>query len=199
MGLFFILYLALLSYITSAQLYEIRGRFERLLRQLGSQSLPQLNRAFTRLHRETLEAFRMLQHLNAQMVSPILLIFLFGNFSLNIYVVTLLTYRNAQIGGKLIFLFIIIIQAYSFTVITHLLTKLAKRSTCAHLLVYRLQMLSLFSVDKGGSLFLNYQLAKFKLKLNNFYECLNSRKPFRFTVGPLAHVSRANILQVKTF
>lgn len=199
MALFFLLDLTLCSYLIFAQLQELKARLERLLLQRSFHSLSQLKSTFTSLHGETIEAYLLLEHLNNQFVSPAMLISLFGNFSLNIYLITLLTYQKVEMGEAIAFLFLILFQAFFHISSAKLLTFLAKAFTFSHPLLFRLQLNTHFHVGKGGPLFTNLQLAKLKLKMNNFYECLNSEKPFRFTAGPLGTIRTANVFQVSPF
>ena len=125
---------------------------------------------------------------NQALVSPVLGVTLVTNLACSVYFVAMLQYRDAGPWEVTALLGVLSMQVY-FTL---------EPIICAIQLCKALYWMEKYAISVQLQLTEERHYHLLKLKLGNFYELLNHRNRFAFTVGCFGNISTKSLFEVKT-
>ena len=130
--------------------------------------------------------------INDKLVSKIMLLALLCNFSLNIYIVTLLSIRKNLLPEEITFLVCLFLcQVYLISMGCLILIQFAEKFYLSKQSIFRLA--SFPTIPFYGYLLKSILHIKSKYRLTVFYEEVNTIKPFRFNAGWVGIISKQTV------
>ena len=179
----------LLCYAYTKQLNELDQTLSQASYQMKTRLINKLNYIsklwhFMQMHTNII---RNLITINDEVLSSSFFFAALGNVSINIYMITLIFYKESALLNKMIISFAIILQVINFYGATLALAEIAKKlyqSTC-----------HFHSIQ----LHLGSYLIDFKMKTMKYYELMHTHNQYYLTIGAIGQITKYNMFRVCLF